>query len=70
MTTAPRSYQLADLFEGVADTVPDRLALVAGEHRLTFRELDERATRFANHLGSLDLPVGAKVGIYAWNRAE
>ena len=70
MTTTPRSYQLADLFEAVADEVPDRLALVAGDRRLTFRELDERATRFANHLRSLELGVGAKVGIYAWNRAE
>jgi fatty-acyl-CoA synthase len=70
VTTTPRSYQLADLFEAVADAVPDRMALVAGDRRLTFRELDERATRFANHLRSLDLNVGAKVGIYAWNRAE
>jgi 3-oxocholest-4-en-26-oate---CoA ligase len=70
VSAAPRSYQLADLFEAVADAVPDRLALVAGDRRLTYRELDERATRFANHLDSLDLPVGTKVGIYAWNRAE
>src|SRR4051812_8582522 len=70
VASAPRTFQLADLFEGVADSVPDRLALVAGERRLTFRELDERATRFANSLSSLDLPVGTKVGIYAWNRAE
>jgi acyl-CoA synthetase (AMP-forming)/AMP-acid ligase II len=70
VTPAPRSYQLADLFEAVADAVADRLALVAGDRRLTYRELDERATRFAGHLASLGLEVGAKVGIYAWNRAE
>ena len=70
MTTAPRSYQLADLFEAVADAVPDRLALVAGGRRLTFRELDERADRVADHLSSSGLAPGAKVGIYAWNRAE
>ena len=67
---APRSYQLADLFEAVADAVPDRLALVAGDRRLTYRQLDERATRFAGHLRSLGLAAGTKVGIYAWNRAE
>jgi fatty-acyl-CoA synthase len=70
VTTAPRSYQLADLFEAVADTVPERPALVAGDRRLTYRELDERATRFASHLAGLDLAPGTKVGIYAWNRAE
>ena len=67
--TATR-YQLGDLFEAVADAVPDRLALVAGDTRLTFRELDERSTRFANHLASAGLEPGAKVAIYAWNRAE
>lgn len=37
---------LADVFERAADAVPDRLALVAGEVRLTYRELDERANRW------------------------
>src|SRR5207245_847507 len=41
-------FNLADLFERVADTVPDREAVVCGERRLTYRELDERATRLAN----------------------
>ena len=35
-------YQLADLFESVADAVPDREAVVYGDRRLTFREMDER----------------------------
>ncbi|HEY1739789.1 MAG TPA: acyl-CoA synthetase [Acidimicrobiia bacterium] len=61
---------LADLFEIVAGRVPDRVALVAGDRRLTFAELDERATRFANHLHHAGVPVGAWVGIYAYNRAE
>ena len=69
MTSEPR-YQLGDLFEAVADAVPDRLALVAGDRRLTFRELDERSTRFANHLAEVGLEPGAKVAVYAWNRAE
>jgi fatty-acyl-CoA synthase len=66
----PPTYQLADLFEAVADAVPDRVALVAGDRRLTYAVLDERATRFGNHLASVGLEPGAKVGIYAWNRAE
>ena len=68
MTT--RALNLADLFELVADTVPDRLALVAGTARRTYRELDERANRFAHALEDRGIPVGAHVGILAHNCAE
>ncbi len=63
-------YNIADLFESVADQVSDREAIVAAEKRLTFGELDERSTRAANHLIAAGLQPGARVGIYAWNRAE
>ncbi len=66
----PRQFNLADLFEIVVDTVPDRLALVAGAERRTYRQLDERANRFAHHLEDLGLRAGSHVGILAYNRAE
>ena len=65
-----RSFNLADLFEVVADQVGDRPAVVAGEERRSFAELDERANRLANHLLAAGLTPDARVGIYAWNRAE
>jgi len=65
-----RHFSLADLFELVADTVPDRLALVAGSQRRTFAELDERSTRLANHLAASGVGIDDKVAIYSWNRAE
>ena len=65
-----RQFNLADLFELVVDTVPDRLALVAGEVRLTYRELDARADRVAHHLEAVGCGPGAHVGILARNRAE
>ncbi|HEX6311764.1 MAG TPA: acyl-CoA synthetase [Acidimicrobiia bacterium] len=65
-----RVCNLADLFEVVVDTVPDRLALVAGDARLTYRRLDERANRVAHHLLDQGIEPGDKVAIYAWNRAE
>ena len=65
-----RSFNIADLFELVADAVPGREALVAGEVRRTFAELDERATRLANHFLDAGLRPGAKVAIYGWNRVE
>jgi fatty-acyl-CoA synthase len=65
-----RQFNLADLFELVVDTVPDRLALVAGTVRLTYRQLDERANRFAHSIDALGMPIGGHVGILAYNRAE
>ncbi len=63
-------FNLADLFEAVVDAVPDRLALVAGDRRLTYRELDERANRAAHYLRDVGVLPGQHVGIYAYNRAE
>jgi len=63
-------FNLADLFEIVADTCPDRTALVASDVRLTYRELDERATRVAQHLRAAGVVPGDWVAVLAWNRAE
>ena len=63
-------FNLADLYEIVADAVPDRLALVAGDRRLTYGQLDERANRFAHHLLDHGVEPGDKVAIYSWDRAE
>jgi len=65
-----RQFNLADLFEIVVDTVPDRLALVAGDARFTYAGLDARANRFAGHLLGRGLAPGTHVGILARNRAE
>jgi acyl-CoA synthetase (AMP-forming)/AMP-acid ligase II len=63
-------FNLADLFESVADAVPERLALVCGEQRRTFAELDERATRLANFLRDRGVQPGQHVGLYLYNCAE
>jgi fatty-acyl-CoA synthase len=63
-------FNLADLFECVADHVPDREALVAGDRRLTYRELDERANRLAHALGAGGVGYGDRVGLYLYNCAE
>ena len=73
-TTARRHgravFHIADLFELVAEAIPDRPALVGGDHRLTYGELDERSNRLANHLIANGLEPGATISIYAWNRTE
>ena len=65
-----RTYSLADLYEIVADVVPDRLALVAGDQRRTYRELDERANRLAHALSARGVDPGEHVAIISYNRAE
>jgi 3-oxocholest-4-en-26-oate---CoA ligase len=65
-----RTYNLADLFEIVVDAAPDRLALITGEGTYTYAQLDERATRLANHLVSIGISRGEHVGIHATNCAE
>ena len=61
---------LVDLFEAVVDAVPDRTALICGDRRLTYRELDERSTRLAHHLAANGVEAGNHVGIYAYNGPE
>ena len=64
------SYQIADLVEAVADTVPDRVALVCGDDRLTYRELDERATKLAGFLRDRGIGRGDHIGTYLYNGTE
>ena len=68
--TPTRTYNLGDLIELVAEAVPDRLAIVAGGTRYTFRQFDERTNQVARALLELGLEPGAKVAMYSWNRAE
>jgi acyl-CoA synthetase (AMP-forming)/AMP-acid ligase II/acyl-coenzyme A thioesterase PaaI-like protein len=72
-TTQPKpaqSYNLADLFESVADVVPDKEAIVAGAERLTYARLEERANRLANWLRARGVGAGAHVGLYLYNGHE
>jgi acyl-CoA synthetase (AMP-forming)/AMP-acid ligase II len=61
---------LADIFEVVVDAVPDREALVAGDRRLTYAALDERANRLAHHLAAAGLGPGDHVAAYLYNGSE
>ncbi len=64
------SFNLADLFERIVDAVPDREALVAGERRLSYRQLDERANRLAHHLRGQGIGQGDHVGLQLVNGSE
>ena len=64
------TYNIADIFEMIADTVPDQLALVCGDDRLTYAQLDANATRVANFLASRGVKAGDHVGLHLYNSAE
>jgi len=57
-------FNLADLFERVADCVPERVAVVGGGTRLTYAALDERTTRLAHGLTELGVRPGDHVACY------
>lgn len=57
----------ATLWEHVADAVPDAPAVIHGDVRRTWRELDDRASRFAAVLGDAGIGPGARIAQYLWN---
>jgi len=63
-------FNLADCFEAVADAVPERTAVVCGDRRVTYAELEARANRCAHALGAQDIGLDAHVGCYLHNCVE
>jgi fatty-acyl-CoA synthase len=61
---------LATLWEHVADAVPDATAVVHGDVRRSYRELEERSARLAGALTAASLGAGSKVAQYLYNGAE
>ncbi|MEV8550669.1 non-ribosomal peptide synthase/polyketide synthase [Streptomyces glaucescens] len=53
----------ADLFAAQVERTPDAVALLAGAERLTYRELDARATALAGRLAALGVRPEAAVGV-------
>lgn len=66
----PRTFSFADVWEYAVDRVPAREALVCGERRLTFAQLDDRANRFAAHLLTAQVTKNETFGIFAPNCTE
>jgi 3-oxocholest-4-en-26-oate---CoA ligase len=63
-------FNVADLLERVADTVPDHLALVCAQRRLSFADLEARANRLAHVLAARGVGVGDHVALYLYNSTE
>lgn len=64
------ALNIADLLEHAVDAVPERIAVVCGDRRVTFAELEERANRLAHHLSAHGVGLGSHIGVYAKNSIE
>ncbi len=55
---------LAGLFEAQVERRPTHVAVVFGEQKLTYEELNQRANQLARQLGELGVRSGSRVGIF------
>jgi acyl-CoA synthetase (AMP-forming)/AMP-acid ligase II len=60
----------ATVWERVADAIPDAPAVVQGERRVTYREVEDRASRLASALAGLGVGPDTKVALFLHNCAE
>ena len=63
-------FNLADLWERVVDTVPEREALVDGDLHLTYAQADDRIDRLAHYLAGAGIGPGDHVALYLQNGVE
>jgi len=64
------ALNIADLAEHAIDAVPDRVALISGDQKLTYAQLEEKANRLAHYLIDQGVHKDDKVGLYCRNRIE
>ena len=63
-------WSFAAIWNGIAEVVPEREAVVCGDRVVSWREFDDRAARLASHLWSNGVRAGDKVAIVCTNRPE
>ena len=68
--TPVSGFNLADLWEAVADRVPDRVALRCGEQRRTYAQLEQQSNRLAHWYLEQGVRTGDHIGLYAENCVE
>ncbi|MGW0801666.1 acyl-CoA synthetase [Nonomuraea sp. NPDC002799] len=60
-------FNHADLFEGLADVIGDRTAVVCDAERRTYAELEAESNRLAHYLIDLGVQPGQHVGLQLYN---
>ncbi|WP_305093501.1 acyl-CoA synthetase [Prescottella sp. R16] len=63
-------FNLADIFESVADAVPDRVALTYEGQNLTYASLDAESNRVAHFLAGAGVGTGDHVALFLKNSIE
>ena len=58
------------IWESVADAVPEHIALIQGERRISWRDYESRAARLGQGLIDAGLGQDSKVGMYLYNSPE
>src|SRR3546814_14918149 len=64
------SVHLGEVVRRAADRYGDRCAVIDGDRRASFRDVDERANRFGNAMLAKGLKPGGRVGLLVGNRLE
>ena len=64
------TMNLADIWEAVADSLDNEVALIHGEQQLTYRQFEDRAARLASALQASGIGPGDKVALYLYNANE
>ena len=65
-----REYPLQEILQRTAIRLPQKVAVIDGERRFTYRELDRSSDRFAAALLSQDVEPGDRVALLAPNCVE
>jgi long-chain acyl-CoA synthetase len=65
-----RRIALGDILHRSARRFGERAALIDGDHRLSYRELNEASNRFAHHLLGLGMRSGERVGMLCANSIQ
>ena len=65
-----RDEHLATIWESIADRLGDEVALVHGTRRVSWRDLEQRAARFATALTAAGVEAGHTVAIDMYNCPE
>ena len=69
-TDYPREDTIAQLFEQQATRTPDAVAVISAGRTLTYRELDHRSNRLAQHLRTLGVQAETLVGVAVERSAQ
>ena len=64
------TFNLADIWEAVSDRVADRTAVVCGDRRVTYAELEARSNRLAHWFLEQGVQPGQHIALYLTSAIE